>query len=103
MSVTIEARILQLLTLDPVCQGQVSGTTVRALALEFAREPAPDGDVLAERADCLAVIRACRDRLLEQADPGDGPIRTEARRLGAAIEGISSGLHRSAPTPAKGA
>ena len=63
MSATIEPRILQLLTLDPVCQGQVSGTTVRALALEFAREPEPDSDVLAERCNKLPALVSSTERV----------------------------------------
>lgn len=119
MSATIEARIRQLLTLDPVCQGQVSGTTVRALALEFAREPEPDSDVLAERAACLLLMGACAERLrallaaaeLEGAassDPAESVVCSsdlglELTRLNLASETIALGLHRIAPTPAKGA
>lgn len=89
----IEARVRQLLTADPVCQGKVSATTIHALALEFARDPAPDSDVLAERAACLALMQAAQARL-DGADSNVpvGPL--EARRLGEAIESVRQGLHR---------
>jgi hypothetical protein len=97
MSLSIEGRISKLLGEDKVCMGRVSTATVRQLALEFARDPEPDGDVLAERAACLAVMQACHDRMDAQFDGvGDGRAALEARRLGEAMESIRLGLHRSA-------
>jgi hypothetical protein len=112
MSATIEARIRQLLTADPVCQGQVSGTTVRALALEFAREPEPDSDVLAERAACTALMTAGRqriERLFERMEDGAvladlrEAVLIEIRRAAEAETSITLGLHRNLQSEIKGA
>ena len=91
---SIEAQIAKLLGEDRLCMGKVTRATVRQLALQFARDPEPDSDVLAERAACLAVISNCRARLEIEAD-GDDACATEARRLGEAIHSIELGLHRA--------
>lgn len=94
MAVSIEPRILQLLTLDPVCQGRVNAATVRALALEFAREPEPDRDVLAERAACLAGMRVHYDRLCVLSIDGTMELIVERRWLEEWIDAVELGLHR---------
>ena len=95
MSLSIEASIRKLLTEDKVCMGRVTGATVRTLALQSAREPEPDGDVLAERAACVAQFRNCQARLTAlAAEDGGEAISIEARRIGEAIHSIELGLHR---------
>ena len=95
MSLSIEASIRKLLTEDKVCMGRVTGATVRMLALQFAREPEPDGDVLAERAVCVAILGHVRDRLDKLAmDGGPMGLIIEARRVAEAIHFIELGLHR---------
>lgn len=95
MTLSIEAQITKLLTEDKVCMGKVTRATVRNLALQFARDPEPDSDVLAERAACLAQIRACHERMNAQFDgDGDGRAALETRRLGEVIHSIELGLHR---------
>lgn len=95
MSLSIEAQIRKLLGEDKVCMGRVSAATVRDLARRFAREPEPDGDVLAERAACVAQLRNCQTRLTAlAADDGGEAISIEARRIGEAIHSIELGLHR---------
>lgn len=93
------ARIEALLAADPVCQGKVSMTAVREIAREFPLEARPDSDVLAERAACLAVLRGFHARWREMTEVVPG-LDHETRRLGAAIETIELGLHRS-NTPAE--
>ena len=96
MSLSIEAHIRKLLDADKVCMGKVSAATVRQLALQFAREPEPDSDVLAERSACLAQLRSCQARLTMHAADEDGDfIATEVRRVGEAIHSIELGLHRA--------
>lgn len=96
MSLSIEAHIRKLLDEDKVCMGKVTAATVRQLALQFARDPEPDRDVLAERAACLVHIRSAQARLQRRADDEDGEgFGIEARRLGEAIETIGLGLHRA--------
>ncbi len=99
---TIEARLRQLLEADPVCQGQVSGTTIRVIAREFARAPEPDSDVLAERAACRRVMAAAAARFAELlpedmlADPliDLDAFRLELRRTDEVIASLGLGLHR---------
>ena len=96
MSLSIEAQISKLLSEDKVCMGRVSAATVRTLALQFARDPEPDHDVLAERAACCAQLRGCQARLmLLAADEAGDVIAIEARRIGEAIHSIELGLHRA--------
>ena len=96
MSLSIEAHIRKLLGEDKVCMGKVSAATVRQLALQFAREPEPDGDVLAERAACVAVVEAATLRLERLGEEeGGSRVPLEARRLRQAIHDIGLGLHRA--------
>lgn len=42
----------------------------------------------------MAVLQACHDRLLRQAQLDDNDVlRLEARRIGEAIDGVRQGLH----------
>lgn len=99
---TVEARVRHLLEMDSVCQGSVTARTVRALAMEFARDPEPDSDVLAERQACIAVLASAAERcaaLLPEdmlADPliDIDAFRLELRRFDEAIAGLRIGLHR---------
>lgn len=90
----IEGRVRQLLETDPVCQGKVSATTIRAMALEFAREPEPDGDVLAERTACVSLLTSIRNRIAGMNIDVPDVVALEVRRLDAAIELVRQGLHR---------
>ena len=101
MTLSIEPRVAQLLAADPSCRG-VKQSTIRALALEFAREAEPDRDVLAERAACLAVMAATQVRFarladLDAADSGAAGtlLGLERRRGTEAIEMVRQGLHRT--------
>ena len=102
---SIEAHFARLLDNDPVCGGNVSRTTVRALAsyAEVARVLV-DGDVAAERAACGAAMMEVRQRLaaIDMVHVAGVPIcngdslALEIRRLDAAIEAMGAGLHRPA-------
>ena len=103
MTGLIQARVTQLLAADPACRG-VKQATIRALAVEFAREAEPDRDVLAERAACVAVLTAGQARLtalaLAHHDGANGSemaalLGLELRRSTEAIEMVRQGLHRT--------
>lgn len=93
----VEDRIRQLITGDKLAGGAVTSATVTELAA-MIQAPAPDSDVLAERATTLAGL----DRLLagwapDEADNGGDPrsaLMLQRRRLDEFRAGLALGLHR---------
>lgn len=96
----IERQITALLQADQNCEGRVLGSTVRDIALLLQPKP-ESGDVLLERAHCVAAMQAVHIRLgkiarheLDGLDLIDGAaFQVEQRRLAEAIETVRLGLH----------